>query len=130
MKQKHRPLTLQPLLRTRSCFSLQRVSKGGSISSFACSTSKFHGGRVGFNSNREGKSLFLKFGVDESESVVGGGGDGDVGERDWSQILSALLPFVVAVTAVAALSQPSTFTWWGSLIFFACLWFLFLLFIN
>jgi len=127
MKQKHKPLSFQPLLRTRSSFSLQRVSKGCSISSFACSTSKFHGGRVGFN-HREGKSSFLKFGVDES--VVVGGGDGDVGERDWSQILSALLPFVVAVTAVAALSQPSTFTWWGSLIFFACLWFLFLLFIN
>lgn len=108
MKQKHKPLSFQPLLRTRSSFSLQRVSKGGSISSFACSTSKFHGGRVGFN-HREGKSSFLKFGVDETESVVVGGGD--VGERDWSQILSALLPFVVAVTAVAALSQPSTFTW-------------------
>jgi BASS family bile acid:Na+ symporter len=50
----------------------------------------------------------LKFGVDEIESVVVGNS-----ERDWSQILSALLPFVVAVTAVAALSQPSTFTWWG-----------------
>ncbi|AES79046.1 putative Bile acid:sodium symporter/arsenical resistance protein Acr3 [Medicago truncatula] len=108
MKQKHKPLSFQPLLRTRSSFSLQRVSKGCSISSFACSTSKLHGGRVGFN-HREGKTSFLKFGVDES--VVGGGGNGDVGERDWSQILSALLPFVVAVTAVAALSQPSTFTW-------------------
>lgn len=114
MKQKHKPLSFQPLLRTCSSFSLQRVSKGCSISSFACSTSsKFHGGRVGFN-HREGKTSFLKFGVDES--VVGGGGNGDVGERDWSQILSALLPFVVAVTAVAALSQPSTFTWWGSLL--------------
>jgi BASS family bile acid:Na+ symporter len=51
----------------------------------------------------------LKFGVDEIESVVVVGNS----ERDWSQILSALLPFVVAVTAVAALSQPSTFTWWG-----------------
>lgn len=30
---------------------------------------------------------------------------------DWSQALSSMLPFVVAATAVAALAQPSTFTW-------------------
>jgi len=34
-----------------------------------------------------------------------------VRERDLSQLLSALLPVVVAATAVAALAQPSTFTW-------------------
>lgn len=89
------------------------------MSSFACSTSNFHR-RDGF-SDKQRKSPFLKFGVDknvdESVVVVVGGGD-DVGERDWSKILSALLPFVVAVTAVAALSQPSTFTWWGFLIAF------------
>uniref|UniRef100_A0A803QAI5 RNase H type-1 domain-containing protein n=1 Tax=Cannabis sativa TaxID=3483 RepID=A0A803QAI5_CANSA len=32
--------------------------------------------------------------------------------NDSSQFLSALLPFVVAATAIAALAQPSTFTWW------------------
>jgi hypothetical protein len=103
----HQPLiTSKPFLIYRSSFSLQRVSKGVSISSLSCSSSSFHR-RVGFN-NRQGKSSLLKFGVDEIESVVVGNS-----ERDWSQILSALLPFVVAVTAVAALSQPSTFTWWG-----------------
>ncbi|CAK8541520.1 unnamed protein product [Lathyrus sativus] len=112
-KQKHNLLTSQPLLRcSRSSFSIQRVSSNsGSMSSFACSTSNFHR-RDGF-SDRQRKSL--KFVVDDEsvdESiVVGGDSDGDVGERDWSQILSALLPFVVAATAVAALSQPSTFTW-------------------
>jgi BASS family bile acid:Na+ symporter len=33
-------------------------------------------------------------------------------KTDSSQALSALLPFVVAATAIAALAQPSTFTWW------------------
>ncbi|WJX76090.1 putative sodium/metabolite cotransporter bass3, chloroplastic [Trifolium repens] len=97
-------ITSKPFLISRSSFSLQRVSKGVSISSLSCSSSSFHR-RVGVN-NRQGKSSLLKFGVDEIESVVVGNS-----ERDWSQILSALLPFVVAVTAVAALSQPSTFTW-------------------
>ncbi|CAI8612490.1 unnamed protein product [Vicia faba] len=109
--------TSQPLLRcSRSSFSVQTVSSnGGSMASFACFTSSFHR-RIGF-SNKQQKSPFLnKFGVDESSAVASGGdgdgdGDGDVGERDWSRVLSALLPFVVAVTAVAALSQPSTFTW-------------------
>jgi BASS family bile acid:Na+ symporter len=100
-------ITSKPFLISRSSFSLQRVSKGVSISSLSCSSSSFHR-RVGVN-NRQGKSSLLKFGVDEIESVVVVGNS----ERDWSQILSALLPFVVAVTAVAALSQPSTFTWWG-----------------
>jgi BASS family bile acid:Na+ symporter len=31
--------------------------------------------------------------------------------NDSSQFLSAMLPFVVAATAIAALAQPSTFTW-------------------
>lgn len=35
----------------------------------------------------------------------------EVAKGDSSQLLSAMLPFVVAATAVAALSQPSTFTW-------------------
>lgn len=70
---------------------------------FARSTSNFNT-RFGF-CRRKGKSSFITFCVDES--VVGG----EVGERDLSQLLSALLPFVVAATAVAALSQPSTFTW-------------------
>ncbi|PNY05308.1 putative sodium/metabolite cotransporter BASS3 chloroplastic-like [Trifolium pratense] len=96
-------ITSKPLLFARSSFPIQRFSKGGSISRLSCSSSSFHR-RVGFN-NKQGKSSFLEFGVDEIESVE------VVGERDWSQILSALLPFVVAVTAVAALSQPSTFTW-------------------
>jgi hypothetical protein len=103
----HQPLiTSKPFLISRSSFSLQRDSKGVSISSLSCSSSSFHR-RVELN-NRQRKSSLLKFGVDEIESVVVGNS-----ERDWSQILSALLPFVVAVTAVAALSQPSTFTWWG-----------------
>lgn len=43
----------------------------------------------------------LSFGVDSGGGVM----------QDSSQILSAMLPFVVALTAVAALAQPRTFTW-------------------
>lgn len=110
-KPKLQALTFQPMLRSRasssasfSSSSVRRVSKGGAISSFACSTSKLKG-KVGFLHHGEGSFSLLSFGVDGS--VVG-----EVGrERDWSQVLSALLPFVVAATAVAALVQPSTFTW-------------------
>lgn len=47
---------------------------------------------------------FLSFGISA-------GGISEVSKTDSSQMLSALLPFVVAATAVAALTQPSTFTW-------------------
>lgn len=116
IKTKRQALNLKPLLRSRASsstsFSIQRrLNSGTAVSNFASSASEFRG-RVGF-SRRKGKDSFLSFGVDES--VVG-----EVGERDWSQILSALLPFVVVATSVAALSQPSTFTWLVS----ACPWFL------
>ncbi|XP_061373974.1 probable sodium/metabolite cotransporter BASS3, chloroplastic [Gastrolobium bilobum] len=104
-KPKLQALTFQPLLRSRASFSVSRVqrgSKGGAISSFTCSTSQFKG-RAGFHRRQEKFSL-LPFGV-EGSAVA------EVEERDWSQVLSALLPFVVAATAVAALAQPSTFTW-------------------
>ncbi|XP_019462021.1 PREDICTED: probable sodium/metabolite cotransporter BASS3, chloroplastic [Lupinus angustifolius] len=102
---KLQPLTFQPLLRASNLKVFRRVSKGGcGLSSITCSTSMFKG-RVGFLHHGHGNFSFLSFGVDESVvSEVGS-------ERDWSQILSALLPFVVAATAVSALVQPSTFTW-------------------
>lgn len=84
---------------------LRSGSKGGALSSFACSTSQFKK-RVGFP---HGKPSLLPSGV-------AGSAVAEVGERDWSKVLSALLPFVVAATAVAALAQPSTFTWWGFLL--------------
>ncbi|XP_027335655.1 probable sodium/metabolite cotransporter BASS3, chloroplastic [Abrus precatorius] len=93
-------------LPSRASFAATRVQrglKGGSVWSLACSTWQFRG-RVGFH-RRQGKFSLLSFGVDDGS--VGG----EVGQRDWSQVLSALLPFVVAATAVAALAQPSTFTW-------------------
>ncbi|KAK7256181.1 hypothetical protein RIF29_29619 [Crotalaria pallida] len=102
---KLQPLTFQPLSRSRAA-SLKVSKCGGGVSSFACSASMFKG-RVGFLHHGTGKFSLLSFGVDESvvaAEVVGS-------ERDWSQVLSALLPFVVVATAVAALSQPSTFTW-------------------
>ncbi|KAE9592146.1 putative Bile acid:sodium symporter/arsenical resistance protein Acr3 [Lupinus albus] len=102
---KLQPLTFQPLLRSSTLKVFRRVSKdGGCLSNITCSTSMFKG-RVGFLHHGHGNFSFLSFGVDES--VVSEVGN----ERDWSQILSALLPFVVAATAVSALVQPSTFTW-------------------
>lgn len=70
----------------------------------ACSTSSPFIGKVGLH-KREGNLSLLSFGVDPKISV-----EAEV-KSDASQVLSALLPFVVALTAVAALSKPSTFTW-------------------
>lgn len=74
--------------------------KGGALFTFACSTSSFIG-RVGMQ-RREGNFSLLNFGY---------GHNAEVAKTDSSQLLSAMLPFVVAATAVAALVQPSTFTW-------------------
>lgn len=84
---------------------LSRRSNGGySLSVLACSTSVPFIGKVGLQ-RREGNSSLLSFGISPSDvSEV-------AGKSDSSQILSAMLPFVVALTAVAALAQPSTFTW-------------------
>lgn len=48
----------------------------------------------------------LSFGINPSAQISKGASDGSS-----SQVLSAMLPFVVAATAIAALAQPSTFTW-------------------
>lgn len=82
--------------------SRKRHFSGGSLSAFACSTTPFIG-RVG-SQWRQGNVSLLSFGVNPN-SVS------EVAKGDSSQLLSAMLPFVVAATAVAALSQPSTFTW-------------------
>ncbi|XP_043720511.1 probable sodium/metabolite cotransporter BASS3, chloroplastic [Telopea speciosissima] len=75
---------------------------GGSSFAFACSTSPFIG-RVGAQI-RDGNVSLLSFGIDP-ESIS------KQVKSDTSQLLSAMLPFVVAATAVAALTQPATFTW-------------------
>ncbi|XP_059434112.1 probable sodium/metabolite cotransporter BASS3, chloroplastic [Corylus avellana] len=94
-----------------SSFSCSLVSKRSNgfanrttkLSIFACSTSPFIG-RVGLQW-REGNVSLLSFGVNPYAMT-------EVGKKsDSSQALSALLPFVVAATAIAALAQPSTFTW-------------------
>ncbi|XP_059660026.1 probable sodium/metabolite cotransporter BASS3, chloroplastic [Cornus florida] len=83
---------------------LSRSSNGGSLSAFACTTSSPFIGKIGFQ-RREGNSTLLSFGTNPNTVS-------EVAARpDSSQILSAMLPFVVALTAVAALSQPTTFTW-------------------
>ncbi|TKY66217.1 sodium/metabolite cotransporter BASS3 [Spatholobus suberectus] len=101
-KPKLQALPFRPLSRSRPSFSPWRVQSGGAASSFACSTSQFRGFRF---RRTQGKFSLLSFGVDDGSAV------GEVRERDLSQLLSALLPVVVAATAVAALAQPSTFTW-------------------
>lgn len=70
---------------------------------FACSTSPFIG-RIG-SRRREGNGSSLSFGIEP-------GGVTEVAKSDSSQVLSAMLPFVVAATAIAALARPSTFTWY------------------
>lgn len=79
--------------------------KNGSLFAVACSTSSRFVGKVGSH-KREGNSSLLSFGVDPKLAA-----EPEV-DSDASQLLAALLPFVVALTAVAALSKPSTFTWW------------------
>ncbi|GLU08048.1 hypothetical protein SLE2022_249770 [Rubroshorea leprosula] len=75
----------------------------GGLTVLACSTSPFIG-RVGLQ-RREGNVSLLSFGVNS------GGVTQAATKNDSSQILSAMLPFVVALTAVVALAQPRTFTW-------------------
>ncbi|KAG8371674.1 hypothetical protein BUALT_Bualt13G0112800 [Buddleja alternifolia] len=77
---------------------------GGSLCAVACSTSSPFIGKVGLH-KREGNFSLLSFGVDPKIAI-----EAEV-KSDASQVLSALLPFVVALTAVSALIQPSTFTW-------------------
>lgn len=79
----------------------------GGLSVCMCSTTPFigFGGRVGLQ-KRLGNVSLLSFGVDTSSQICGDDSNGGS-----SQILSAMLPFVVVATAIAALSQPSSFTW-------------------
>lgn len=72
------------------------------VGEVACSTTPFMG-RVGLQW-RDGNMSLLSF---------CGGNDSPDNSDSSSQVLSALLPFVVALTALAALSYPSTFTWFA-----------------
>ena len=76
----------------------------GALSTFACSTSPFIG-RVG-SRIRLGTFSLLSFGLNSNAAAAAEGAGGDS-----SQLLSALLPFVVAATGISALSWPSTFNW-------------------
>ncbi|KAE8646275.1 probable sodium/metabolite cotransporter BASS3, chloroplastic [Cucumis sativus] len=76
----------------------------GALSTFACSTSPFIG-RVG-SRIRLGNFSLLSFGLNSNAAAAAEGAGGDS-----SQLLSALLPFVVAATGISALSWPSTFNW-------------------
>ncbi|OAP03915.1 hypothetical protein AXX17_AT3G27330 [Arabidopsis thaliana] len=81
-------------------FRLRRRNSG-LVPVVACSTTPFMG-RVGLHW-RDGNMSLLSFcgGTDVTEKA------------DSSQFWSALLPFVVALTAVAALSYPPSFTWFA-----------------
>lgn len=80
----------------------------------ACSTSFSYEGRVGWH-RRLGNVSLLSFGVDPGgEFRVGAGVDKAKAAADadsLSMALSGMLPFVVAATAVAALTHPPTFSW-------------------
>ncbi|XP_041996488.1 probable sodium/metabolite cotransporter BASS3, chloroplastic [Salvia splendens] len=79
-----------------------RDVKRGSLIAVGCSTSSPFIGRVGLH-KREGNSTLLSFGAENTITAED--------KSDGSQALSALLPVVVALTAVSALWKPSTFTW-------------------
>ncbi|KAK9066026.1 hypothetical protein SSX86_015428 [Deinandra increscens subsp. villosa] len=80
-------------------------STAGSTGAFACSTTSYPFiGKVGSH-RREGNFNLLSYGSNPNS------GSAVAVKADVSQILSAALPFVVALTAVAALTQPLTFTW-------------------
>ncbi|KAL1217992.1 putative sodium/metabolite cotransporter BASS3 [Cardamine amara subsp. amara] len=78
---------------------LRPKNGGGLVPVVACSTTPFMG-KVGLHW-RDGNMSLLSF----------CGGTESPERADSSQFWSALLPFVVALTAVAALSYPSSFTW-------------------
>ncbi|KAJ4847947.1 putative sodium/metabolite cotransporter bass3, chloroplastic [Turnera subulata] len=102
------PSTASCLPSSSLSLSRKRAKKGlkdGALFSFAGSSpSSSFVGRVGLQ-RRRGNISFLEFGTNPS-------GDAEVANADSSsQFLSAMLPFVVAATAVAALAQPASFTW-------------------
>ncbi|XP_071738056.1 probable sodium/metabolite cotransporter BASS3, chloroplastic [Rutidosis leptorrhynchoides] len=98
----HKPQFIFPNKTRR--FRSPVIKKSSFTGAFACSTSYPFIGKVGLH-KREGNFNLLSYGTNPNTgSVV-------AVKADVSQILSAALPFVVAVTAVAALSQPLTFTW-------------------
>ncbi|KAM5562929.1 putative sodium/metabolite cotransporter BASS3, chloroplastic [Rosa sericea] len=106
-----KPNTYTPRLRlSSSSFSCGSFSKrgfrNGGLSIKGCSTSPFIG-RVG-SQWREGNSSLLSFGINPPTAMSKGA---EQSGDDSSQVLSAMLPFVVAATAIAALAQPATFTW-------------------
>ncbi|KAL3517887.1 hypothetical protein ACH5RR_020476 [Cinchona calisaya] len=95
---------------TKSSHLFPFLKKGscgfGSLSAVACSTtSSPFIGKVGWH-KRGGKFSLLSFGANLDQSAMEA-----QKKADSSQVLSAMLPFVVALTAIAALSHPSTFTW-------------------
>ncbi|KAK9082699.1 hypothetical protein Scep_029170 [Stephania cephalantha] len=108
------PLSIKPCLRNGySILGLERKYKRscGLNGVYACSTSSPYFGRFRGQS-KEGS--FSSFGVSPGSRVSSvqkqkSGGSSDGG--DASKNLSAMLPFIVAATAVAALVNPATFSW-------------------
>ncbi|CAH9075362.1 unnamed protein product [Cuscuta epithymum] len=101
------PNTLNANIFRSHVLELSRKPRGGgaSLVAVACSTSSPLFGKVGLH-RREGNLSLLWFGNYDRTVAV------EVEKKEaTSNAISALLPFVVALTAVAALSQPSTFSW-------------------
>ncbi|XP_076887361.1 putative sodium/metabolite cotransporter BASS3, chloroplastic [Bidens hawaiensis] len=98
----HKPILTKPVNLINLGFPAPAIRSSGGA--FACSTSYPFIGKVGLH-RREGNFNILSYGANpNSGSVV-------AVKADVAQVLSAALPFVVALTAVAALTQPLTFTW-------------------
>uniref|UniRef100_A0A1D1YJB0 Putative sodium-dependent transporter yocS n=1 Tax=Anthurium amnicola TaxID=1678845 RepID=A0A1D1YJB0_9ARAE len=77
-----------------------------------CSTtSSFpYAGRVGWH-RREGSVSLLSFGGGDEAAAFRNVDDSSPSSTSSSEFLSALLPYAVAATAVAALTKPATFSW-------------------
>ncbi|CAI9300884.1 unnamed protein product [Lactuca saligna] len=98
-----KPINQNPRFSSSVIRKSSSISAGASAAS-ACSTSYPFIGKVGLH-RREGNFILLSYGTNPNTGSV------MAVKADVSQILSAMLPFVVALTAIAALTQPLTFTW-------------------
>lgn len=90
---------LSQLLLSKPLLSTRRVRFGA----FRVVALARHKGRVG-TCNREGNVSMASFGIKVKKYKKGK-------KVDISKTLSKMLPYVVAGTAIAALTQPASFTW-------------------
>jgi hypothetical protein len=95
--------SLLPLLSELLLSKSRHSSRGRKHEAFRVVALAKHKGRVG-TCNREGNASMASFGMKVKKHKIGK-------KADLSKALSKMLPFIVAGTAIAALTQPASFTW-------------------